>query len=281
MPGHRLAGAGRESFRVGRRQRVPFGHLHPDRQVGQGVVRGGLVGHHVDRYAVGEQPGEDLRGVADQAHRQGTALGLRREGAGHGVRVVGGVAVEVAVIDATDQSGLVDVDDQRHAFVHGDRQRLRPAHPAASGGEGEGAGQGASEALPGDRSERLVGALQNALGADVDPGPGGHLAVHHQAGGFEAAEFGPGRPVAHQVGVGDQHTRRPLVRPEHADRLSRLHQEGLVVGEVAQRRHDGVVGGPRPCRATGAAVHHEVLGPFGDLGIKVVHQHSQRRLGLP
>ena len=28
--------------------------------------------------------------------------------------------------------------------------------------------------------EGLVGALNDALGADIDPRPGGHLAVHHQ-----------------------------------------------------------------------------------------------------
>ena len=38
----------------------------------------------------------------------------------------------------------------------------------------------------------------------------------------------PGRPVRHQVGVGDQHARRVRVGAEHADRLARLHQQRLV-----------------------------------------------------
>ena len=45
--------------------------------------------------------------------------------------------------------------------------------------------------LRADRGERLVGALQDPLGPDVDPGPGGHLAVHHQPGGVELAELVP------------------------------------------------------------------------------------------
>src|SRR5690606_30398842 len=33
--------------------------------------------------------------------------------------------------------------------------------------------------------------------------------------------------------------------------------------------------------AARAAVDHEILGPLGDLGVEVVHEHAQRRLGLP
>ena len=84
-----------------------------------------------------------------------------------------------------------------------------------------------------DRAEGLVGALQDALGADVDPRAGRHLPVHHQALGLELAELLPVRPVANEVRVRDQHARRPLVGAEHADRLAGLHQQGLV---VLQRR---------------------------------------------
>src|SRR5690625_5898985 len=62
-----------------------------------------------------------------------------------------------------------------HAAVEGDRQRLRPAHAAAAPGQGQGAAQSAAEPLLGHCGERLIGALQDALGTDVDPGPGGHL----------------------------------------------------------------------------------------------------------
>ncbi len=135
--------------------------------------------------------------------------------------------------------------------------------------------------LAGHRTERLVRALQDALRADVDPRAGGHLAVHRQALGLELAELGPGRPVADQVGVGDQHARRPLVRAEHADRLARLHQQRLVVGERLEGADDRVVRLPAAGRLAGAAVDDEVFGALGHLGIEVVHQHAHRRLGLP
>ena len=147
--------------------------------------------------------------------------------------------------------GLVALDADRDAVVHGHRERLRAAHAAEPGGQRDGAGQRAAEPLVGDRGERLEGALQDALGADVDPRAGGHLAVHRQPEVLEPAELLPVGPVADQVGVGDQHPRRPLVGAHHADRLAGLHEQRLVVLQRGQRADDRVVGLPargRPCR---------------------------------
>ena len=85
------------------------------------------------------------------------------------------------------------------------------------------------------RRERLVGALQDALRADVDPAAGRHLAVHRQALVLEIAEVLPRGPRGHEQGVGDEHARRARVRAEDADRLARLHEQRLVVLERAQR----------------------------------------------
>ncbi len=185
------------------------------------------------------------------------------------------------MLDAALQAGGVDVDDQHHALVHGDRERLRAAHAAAAAGEGQRAGEGAAEPCAGDRAERLVRALQDALRADVDPRAGGHLAVHGEAELLEPAELGPRRPVAHEVRVRDEHARRPLVRAEHADGLARLHEQGLVGLEVLERAHDRVERLPVAGGLARAAVDDEVLGALGDLGVEVVHEHAQRRLGLP
>src|SRR5699024_997266 len=103
--------------------------------------------------------------------------------------------VEVALALAAVEAGSVDVDDEAGAAVEGHRQGLGTAHAAAAGGDGQRAGQGAVEAFAGDGAEGLVGALEDALRGDVDPGPGGHLAVHHQPFGLELAEVLPVRPV--------------------------------------------------------------------------------------
>src|SRR5690606_9575225 len=107
-----------------------------------------------------------------------------------------GDLVEIALGDAALEAGAVHVHDEADAVVEGDGERLRAAHATAAAGEGDGAGEGAAEALLGDGGEGLEGALEDALGGDVDPGAGRHLAVHHQALGLELAELGPGGPVA-------------------------------------------------------------------------------------
>src|ERR1700690_2229118 len=71
----------------------------------------------------------------------------------------------------------------------------------------------------GELGERLERALQDALGADVDPRPSGHLAVHRQALALELAEDLPGGPLADQVRIGDQDPGRPFVGPEDGDGL--------------------------------------------------------------
>ena len=89
-----------------------------------------------------------------------------------------------------------------------------------------------AEVLPRQLRERLVRALEDALRPDVDPRAGGHLAVHRQALALELAEDVPGRPVADEVRVRDQHPRRPLVGPEHARPACRS-------GRAASRRRRG------------------------------------------
>ena len=238
--GHRGAGPVGELLGLLLRVVVPVLDRDALGQVRQRVVGAGLVGDDVDRHAAAEQLGEHLGGVAGHADRPGAALGLGLQRDLDGVVEVVGDLVEVAVLDPAVQAGRVDVDDQADALVHRDGERLGAAHPAAAAGQGERAGEGAAEALLGHRGEGLVGALDDALGADVDPRAGRHLAVHREAEVLEPAELGPGGPVADQVGVGDEHPRRPLVGLHHAHRPPGLHEHRLVGLERGERAHHRV-----------------------------------------
>ena len=71
------------------------------------------------------------------------------------------------------------------------------------------------------------------------------------------------------------------MRPEHADRLPRLHEEGLVVGEPQERTHDLPQRRVRSGGTSRAAVDDQRLGVLRDLGVEVVEEHAERRLGLP
>ena len=119
------------------------------------------------------------------------------------------------------------------------RRAAAPAHAAEAGREDRPPGEVGRAEVPLPRSgEGLVGALQDPLGADVDPAPGRHLPEHRQPCRLEPAELVPGRPPRHEQRVRDQHPRRTLVRAEHADRLAALHEQRLVVAEPQERAHD-------------------------------------------
>ena len=164
---------------------------------------------------------------------------------------------------------------------HDRRERLRAAHAAEAGGEDPLAREVAAIMLAAHFGEGLVGALDDALRADVDPAAGGHLAVHHQPGAIELVELLPVRPFGDEVGVGDQHARRVGVGAEHADRLARLDQQGLVVLEPLERLDDLVEAFPVARGAADAAIDDQALRVLGDLVVEVVHQHPHRGLGRP
>ena len=123
------------------------------------------------------------------------AVGGRR--ARHRQRLVGRVGQPVDVADLVAPAGtrLVDLDRDAHAVVHRHGQGLGAAHAAEAGGQGHPPPQRPAEVLARELRERLERALEDPLGADVDPRPGGHLAVHRQALPLELAELLPGRPV--------------------------------------------------------------------------------------
>ena len=211
------------------------------------------------------------------------ATPIRGRGAGR-PQCLGGVMrelVDIADVQPACGAGRIDLDRQADAVVHRHGQRLGAAHPAEPRGERDAASQAAAEVLAGKLGEGLERALEDPLGADVDPGAGGHLAVHHQALPLELAEVVPGRPLADEVRVRDEHARRPLVRAEDADGLAALDEQRLVVREAAELADDGVEGVPAPRGAAGAAIDDEVVGVLRDLGIEVVHEHPQRRFLRP
>jgi hypothetical protein len=189
--------------------------------------------------------------------------------------------VDEAGVVAPGGTVAVDLDDERRAAVHRDRKRLGAAHPAESGGQGRRAGQRAAEMLARALRERLVRALDDPLGGDVDPAACGHLAVHREAGALELAELLPRRPVRNEVGVGDQDARHIGRGAEDANRLAALDEEGLVVGQPPELADDRVEGLPGAGGAPGAAVDDQVVRILGNLGVEVVHEHPQRRLLRP
>ena len=193
----------------------------------------------------------------------------------------GRALVEVARLEPLLDPAFLDLDRDAVRAGHDRRERLRAAHPAEAGGQDPLALEVAAIMLAAHLDEGLVGALDDALRADVDPAAGGHLAVHHEPLAIELVEHLPGRPFGHEVGVGDEHARRVLVRAEHADRLAGLDEQGLVLVEPLERLDDLVEALPVARGAADAAVDDEALRVLGDLVVEVVHQHPHRGFGGP
>jgi hypothetical protein len=88
-------------------------------------------------------------------------------------------------------------------------------------------------------------------------------------------------PVRDEVGIGDQNAGRVGVGVEDRHGFPGLDEERLIILQLAQRRQDGVQALPVAGGLTSAAVDHQILGPFGHLGIQIVLEHPVGGLGEP
>ena len=235
----------------------------------------GLIGQDVGSDAPADELGQDVGRVAEQGDGEGHALPHGFLGQAQGLVQIPGQDVDVSRFEPPLDAVAVDLDDDSHALVHGHGQGLGPAHAAKPGGESEPALEGSAEVLAGHGGQRLVGPLEDALGADVDPAAGRHLAVHGQSQCFETAELVPVGPLRDDQGVGDEDPGRLGVRPEHRDGLARLHDKGFVVLELLQAGDDGPIGLPVPGCLARTAVNDELRRLLGHLRVEVVHEHPQ------
>ena len=137
--------------------------------------------------------------------------------------------VEVAGLQAHGDAARAALHCQHAEARHGRGQRLCAAHAAEPRRQDPLAGDSIAEIAAAHFGEGLIGALHDALAADVDPRTGGHLAEHREPLAVELLKVLPGGPVRHQIGVGDEHARRVRVGREHADGLAGLHQQGFAL----------------------------------------------------
>ena len=275
-------GAG-DGIRLGR---LPLGHGPAHGQVAVDQVVGrGLVGDQVRAHAarLGPRTSSGSTSAALPSRPMDTgflALAVQLDQA-QGVLQVRGLQVQVASAQAEIDVGLLAFHAQGDGAGQGRGQGLGPAHAAQAGGEDPAPGPAAAVVLAAGLGEGFEGALDDALGADVDPGAGGHLAVHEQALAVQFMEVLPGGPAGHQVGVGDEHPGRVGVGAEHAHRLAGLDQQGLVVLQVPQGFQDGVEAGPVARGPADAAVDHQALGVLRHVRVQVVLDHPVGGLREP
>jgi hypothetical protein len=175
-------------------------------------------------------------------------------------------------LNATLDSGGVNINSQEYRTVKSSRERLSATHSSHTAGHHEFAAQVSAEMSVGHCRKCFKGALNDSLCADINPTAGGHLAVHHQALTFQLVEVFPVGPGAYQIRVGDQNARRIFVSAKHADRLAGLDQQGLIVLELLQFANDCVKRAPVACSFSRAAVNNQIFRTFRYVRIEIVHE---------
>ena len=265
---------------------APLRHAPAAGQIAVDQVMGrGLVGHDVgaDTACVHplDQLGQYVGGIAQEGNRHGFFLGAVFGKAGQRVVQIVGLLVHIAGLEAKVDAALLALDGQRGGTGKGGGQWLCAAHAAQTGGENPAPGQAALVVLPAGLDKGLVGALHNALAADVNPAAGRHLAIHHQTLFIQFVEVLPGGPLGHQVRVGNQHARCIGMGAKHAHRLAALHQQGFLFAQIFQRLQDGFIAVPIARRLANAAIDHQRIGVLGHLRVQVVLQHAVGSLDQP
>ena len=244
-------------------------------------MRGGLVGDGIGPDAAPHQFGKNVGSVAEQADRHRLAVAACLLHDRQRLVETRGLAVEITGAQAHLDPRRLAFDGEAGCARHYGRERLGAAHAAKSRGQKPLAPEVAAIMLAAEFDEGLVGPLNDALGADVDPGARRHLAEHHQALAVEQIEVLPVGPVRHQIGIGDQHAWRVGMGAKHPDRLAGLHQQGFIAFEPFQSCDDAIETFPVARGAADAAIDDEFARLFPDLGIEIVHQHAHRSFRLP
>ena len=170
---------------------------------------------------------------------------------------------------------------ERHALVHRHRQRLRAAHAAQAGGEHDAPPERAAEVLTGQLGEAPRRCPEGCPAWRCRSATRPYLAVHRQAGPLQLAEGTSVRPLADQVGVGDEDARGPgCVRrrttglPDWTRRVSSSpsrRSSRTMASKAAQLRAARPVP-PYTTRSSGRSAA---------LRVEVVHEHPQGRLLPP
>ncbi len=240
-----------------------------------------LISDHVGYSAAAHELRQNVCGVPDEPYREGDPLRARFGDPRDRTVETRRLSVAVAGGDAPVDARFVHLHTEECPAVHGGGERLRTPHPPEPGAEHEPTGQRSAKVLSANRAKGLVRSLEDSLRPDVDPRPGGHLSIHHEAGALELAKMIPGRPAADEVAVGDQDPRRADMRAKHADGLTTLNQERLIAVERPKGRNNGIERRPAPGRAARSTINNQIAGTLCHVRVEIVHKHAKGRFLLP
>jgi hypothetical protein len=123
-------------------------------------------------------------------------------------------------------------------------------------------------------------AVHNALRADVHVRPCGHLAVLRHSKGVEALPVVRLGVVGDHHAVGHHHAGCIGMRGEEAHRMAAIHDQGLVVGHLAQVAHGEQILRPVLKHRPVAAIGDKLVRMLRHGGVQVVLHHKHDGRGL-
>ena len=189
-------------------------------------------------------------------------------------------ALGVAGVDA----GVVHLgDDGGGAGDHG-RLALGAGHTAEARGDEQLSGQilvvGDAQLQPAGVQQGVESAVDDALGPDVHPAAGGHLAVVRYAQSRRPIEVLLIVEGAHHEAVGDDDPGGQLMGVEEAQGMAGHDHQGLLVGQGFQVLLDEAILHPVLADLAGLTVGGELVGVERHVEVQVVVDHDLDSLAL-
>ena len=197
-----------------------------------GVVAGGLVGKQVDVDVLCQAVLQQIYDVAvvgdgDRLFLLHVLLGPLE----YLIQVVADQADPALIVTGLD-AAFVHFGEHTHGPGDFRRLGLSAAHAAQAGGDKELTGQVAfgrnAQEFPSGVEDGVEGAVDDALGPDVHPAAGGHLAVVGHAHFFGNLPIVDVVEHTHHQSVGEDNTGSVLLGGEQAHRMARFDDQGLI-----------------------------------------------------
>ena len=193
------------------------------------------------------------------------------------VQAVGAVADPALGVTGLD-TGVIDLGDDGGSTGDLSGLALSARHAAQTGGHEQTASQVAilrnAQLQTAGVQQGVEGAVDDALGPDVHPAAGGHLAVVGNAQSGSAVEVLLIVEGADHQAIGDDAAGGHLVAVEQAQGVTGHHDQSLLVGHDLQILLDQAILHPVLADLTGLAVGDQLIGIQSDVEVQVVVDHD-------
>src|SRR5208283_755506 len=174
-------------------------------------MRARLVSYNIGDKAYIDHSVECLGRICEKADRQGLLSLCRVFADPNGLLDICGHNIQITGCKTSLNPAPIHFDADHDTLVHGDREWLRASHASEAAANDNFSPERGVPVFLSKSGKGFVGPLEDTLRPDVDPGPCGHLTIHHETFLLQLVKVIPVGPAGHQIRVGDQNTRCPAM----------------------------------------------------------------------